>query len=258
MLLDTPDRCRARMEDSLNGYLNELSLAVERREAVRGQESLLLPLEDALERVNGCDMISMQEFLRGMAGFKQGHLTRISALSAPQYHGAVRDLASDIGAWRKKDGEVWLLSGGEARGERLLDTLKGVQAQLDAGVHLAPHTLSRGFVWDEIGLYVIGDTDIYGTGYRKTRARKNSGQRIEAFTDLKEGDYVVHEMHGVGVYMGVTRIQTEGAWRDYLLIQYRGSGYLVEENQGFISAIIDAIEKTIKTGTKLLLLKHSP
>ncbi|MDY5332683.1 MAG: LacI family DNA-binding transcriptional regulator, partial [Porcincola intestinalis] len=31
-----------------------------------------------------------------------------------------------------------------------------------------------------------------------------------------------------------------------LLIQYRGSGYLVEENQGFISAIIDAIEKNLK------------
>ena len=87
---------------------------------------------------------------------------------------------------------------------------------------------------------MIGDTDIYGAGYKKTRTRKSSGQRIEAFTDLKEGDYVVHEMHGVGVYQGVKRIQSEGAWRDYLLIQYKGSDRLYVPTDQF-----DRVQKYI-------------
>ncbi|NLA53431.1 MAG: transcription-repair coupling factor, partial [Clostridiales bacterium] len=53
-----------------------------------------------------------------------------------------------------------------------------------------------------------------------------AGQRIEAFTDLAVGDYVVHEHHGVGVYQGTVRLQSEGAWRDYLLIHYRGNDKL--------------------------------
>ena len=42
------------------------------------------------------------------------------------------------------------------------------------------------------------------------------------------GDYVVHEDHGVGVYQGITRIQSEGTWHDYLLIHYSGNDKLYD------------------------------
>ena len=87
---------------------------------------------------------------------------------------------------------------------------------------------------------MLSDADIYGASHKKARAQHTAGQRIEAFTDLKEGDYVVHEMHGVGVYMGVKRIQSEGAWRDYLLIQYRGSDRLYVPTDQF-----DRVQKYI-------------
>ena len=35
-------------------------------------------------------------------------------------------------------------------------------------------------------------------------------ERISTFTDLKVGDFVVHEDHGVGIYQGITRLQSEG------------------------------------------------
>lgn len=240
ILVDTPERCRTRMEDSLNGYLSELTLAVERQEAAGAQETLLLTANEAQERVNGYSMITMQEFLRGASGFKQGQPMRLPVLPAPQYHGSVRDLGADIAAWRREGGEVYLLSGGASRGERLRETLAGVEARMDEGVRILPETLSRGFVWGEIGLYVIADGDIYGASHKKSRAAQSSGQRIDAFTDLKEGDYVVHEMHGVGVYMGVKRIQTEGTWRDYLLIQYKDSDRLYVPTDQF-----DRVQKYI-------------
>ena len=240
VLVDTPDRCGVRIKDAADSYLNDLSLAVERMEAVREQQSLLYTPDEALALVNGCDMLSAQEFLRGCAGFKQGAPLKMDILPAPQYHGSIRDLASDIAAWRRENGEVFLLSGGEARGERLLDTLRGVDARLDDQVRLLPLSLSHGFSWAALGLHILSDTDIYGAARKKARGQQTAGQRIDAFTDLKEGDYVVHEMHGVGVYMGVTRIQTEGAWRDYLLIQYKGSDKLYVPTDQF-----DRVQKYI-------------
>jgi transcription-repair coupling factor (superfamily II helicase) len=240
VLIDTPDRCRTRMDDCMGGYLTDLSLAIEREMAIPEQEGVLRPVQEALDAVNACDMLSMQEFLRDLSGFKQGKPMQITALDAPQYHSSVRDLAADLAHWRQEGGEIFLLSGGEARGERLLDTLHGVDARMDDHIHIYPHTLSRGFTWPACGLYVIGDTDIYGAGYKKTRTRKNSGQRIEAFTDLREGDYVVHEMHGVGVYQGVKRIQSEGVWRDYLLIQYKDNDRLYVPTDQF-----DRVQKYI-------------
>ena len=240
ILVDTPDRCRQRMDDAQNGYLTELSLAVERLTAIREQEELLYRPEDVLTFVNACPLMTMQDFLRGLAGFKQGKPVKMTALSAPQYHSSIRDLSNDISAWRKGGGEVYLLSGGQARGERLMDSLLGVDFKPEAQVHILPHALSRGFLWPEIGLYVLSDADIYGKSYKKARSQKSSGERISAFTDLKEGDYVVHEMHGVGVYLGVTRIQTEGAWRDYLLIQYKGTDKLYVPTDQF-----DRVQKYI-------------
>ena len=240
VIIDTPDRVRQRMDDHAAGYYTELSLAVERLCAVSEQEGLIYPVSEAMDAVNALPVLTVQDFLRALGGFKQGKPMKMTALSAPQYHGSVRDLAGDIASWRKTGGEVWLLTGGEARGDRLLDTLKGVDYTPDAGVHFAPATLSHGFIWPEMGLYVLSDADIYGKSYKKARSQKTSGERISAFTDLKEGDFVVHEMHGVGVYLGVTRIQTEGTWRDYLLIQYKGSDKLYVPTDQF-----DRVQKYI-------------
>ncbi len=240
IIIDTPDRCRQRMDDAQSGYLTELSLAAERLTAIKEQEDLLLMPEDVLTFVNSHPMMTLQDFLRGFAGFKQGKPVKMTALSAPQYHSSIRDLNNDIAAWRKNGDAVYLFAGGQARGERLLDSLLGVGYRMDEGVHISPLSLSRGFSWPEIGLHVISDADIYGKSYKKARSQKTSGERISAFTDLKEGDYVVHEMHGVGVYLGVTRIQTEGTWRDYLLIQYKGTDKLYVPTDQF-----DRVQKYI-------------
>ena len=240
VIVDTPDRCGVRIKDAYDSYMNDLSLAVERQEAVQEQQSLLYTPEEALAAVNACSMLSVQEFLRGCAGFKQGVPLKMDIIPAPQYHGSIRDLANDIAAWRGENAAIYLLAGGEARAERLLDTLHGVNARLDDQVRLLPLALSHGFSWQQLGLHVLSDTDIYGAARKKARSQQTAGQRIDAFTDLKEGDYVVHEMHGVGVYMGVTRIQTEGAWRDYLLIQYKGSDKLYVPTDQF-----DRVQKYI-------------
>ena len=240
VLVDTPDRCAARLRESMESYQADLALAVDNQSAIREQQELLYPPEEALAAVNARALCTLQEFLRGCAGFKQGAPVQLEALAAPQYHGSVRDLANDIAAWRREGAEVLLLAGGEARAQRLRETLDGVDARLDDGVQLLPLPFSHGFTWPQAGLHALSDADIYGASRKKARSHQTSGQRIEAFTDLKEGDYVVHEMHGVGVYMGVTRVQSEGAWRDYLLIQYKGSDKLYVPTDQF-----DRVQKYI-------------
>ncbi len=44
--------------------------------------------------------------------------------------------------------------------------------------------------------------------------------------DLKLGDYVVHENYGIGIYRGVTQVQSDGVTREYLLLQYAGTDKL--------------------------------
>ena len=63
-------------------------------------------------------------------------------------------------------------------------------------------------------------------GRQKAHSRAKSGEKLAAFTDLAVGDYVVHENHGVGQYMGTVRLASEGTYRDFLHIRYQGSDKL--------------------------------
>ena len=62
---------------------------------------------------------------------------------------------------------------------------------------------------------------------RAARSKKdNNAQAILSYADLSEGDYVVHEAHGIGQYMGLTTMTVDGVTRDYITIQYAGSDKL--------------------------------
>lgn len=82
--------------------------------------------------------------------------------------------------------------------------------------------LSHGFhFWDENWL-LLTEADIFGS--RKERRQKKkirgAGPALTYFTDIKAGDYVVHDTQGIGRYLGVETIVIDGIHRDYLKLQY--------------------------------------
>lgn len=105
-------------------------------------------------------------------------------------------------------------------------------------VSIRPFSCQSGFVSDRLCL--ISDSDIFGSAHKKTRLRRTAGEKIDAFTDLKEGDYVVHESHGVGIFRGTVRLKTEGTMRDFLFIQYQGADKLYVPTDQF-----DRVQKFI-------------
>ena len=58
------------------------------------------------------------------------------------------------------------------------------------------------------------------------RRRKRNEKKITNFTELKEGDYVVHESYGIGVYLGIEKMSSNGVTKDYINIQYAGTDKL--------------------------------
>ncbi len=237
VFLVQPDQLRQRSEERRLGFGEDLRSAMERGEAVQAQEKLLLTYEETLNTLQGCSLATVSEFLRGMGGVKPQVAIPLGSRGVAGYQNQVKVLREDCEKWRQEGFCVALLSGGVARGKRLAEALnelgtpatftENLLGNLILGeVLVLPMTLSKGFVWPEAKLVIVSDTELYGAGYRKAKTRRNSGERIAAFTDLKVGDYVVHEDHGVGIYQGTVRLQSEGTYRDYLAIQYMGSDKL--------------------------------
>ncbi len=71
-----------------------------------------------------------------------------------------------------------------------------------------------------------------GTLRRRARAAKRrvprpAGQKIMSYADLSVGDYVVHAVHGIGIFDGMQQIRRDGVTRDYITIRYAGSDSLL-------------------------------
>ena len=240
VLLCEPDRLRNRTEERLQGFAEDLQSAIARHEAVAEQENLLKNWDEVLRELEAYPRGLLTELLLGLGGIRPDNTVTVNASGVPGYGGQMRSLKNDVAAWQEKGYRIWLLSGGSSRGKRLEESLGelGIKARLRENGEkgkpgeavILPITLSGGFVIaggeDRPGTAVVSDADIWGEGYRRSKSRKHSGERISTFTDLKVGDYVVHEDHGVGIYQGITRIQSEGSWHDYLLIHYNGNDKL--------------------------------
>ena len=236
VLLYEPDRLRTRIEERLQGFSEDLASAISRGEAVKAQEELIKGWDTVLRETAAYSRGILTEMLLSLGGIRPDSVIALDASGIPAYGGQIRLLKNDITRWRAEGYRVWLLSGGASRGKRLQETLaelgekavfrEEAEDPKSGEAVILPRTLRNGFVLKESGIAVVSDADIWGEGYRKSKTRKNTGERISTFTDLKVGDYVVHEDHGIGIYQGTARIQSEGAWHDYLLIHYAGTDKL--------------------------------
>jgi len=100
-------------------------------------------------------------------------------------------------------------------------------AEEDPGkVNVGHGDLFSGFrFWNESWV-LITENDIYGLQRHRRFKSKHKGARLQYFTDIKGGDYVVHDVHGIGRYIGVENMLVDGMHRDYLLLQYAGNDRL--------------------------------
>ncbi len=101
----------------------------------------------------------------------------------------------------------------------------------------------RGFVWRELGLVLLPDHQVFRR--RVPRERRIGGRALQSFADLRTGDYVVHEDHGVGKLLGFETKEVAGVTRDYLLLAFRGEDrlYVPHEQLGKVSRYIGADAK---------------
>jgi transcription-repair coupling factor (superfamily II helicase) len=116
----------------------------------------------------------------------------------------------------------------------------GDELPREAEVLFAVAPARRGFVWRELGLVLLPDTQVFRK--RPPRERRAGARALQSFADLRTGDYVVHEDHGVGKLLGFETKQVAGVTRDYLFLGFRGDDrlYVPHEQLGKVSRYIGA------------------
>jgi transcription-repair coupling factor (superfamily II helicase) len=160
----------------------------------------------------------------------------INALPAAAYRGETGRMIADVRQWLADGWRVVLVTEGHGPAKRLAEVLRGegfgartgdLDAEPEGGVpYVATGELRQGFSWPAVRLAVLTEADFAARGTSRPSSRderRMPSARRRGGVDplqLKPGDYVVHEQHGVGRFVEMTSRTAAGATRDYLVVEY--------------------------------------
>ncbi|MBR2570832.1 MAG: transcription-repair coupling factor [Clostridia bacterium] len=237
VVLDQPDRLRERCDNRMLEFREYFKTALEREDAVGAQGELLFSWDEILAKAQKNTLVALNPLRRSMPDLHPRGETSLRAVACAGYQGSMSELKRDLNEYVRNGYRVAIHAGGTARGQRLSKSLFDLDVDaplidpppeaLSPGcVTILARALGKGFVYPDLRFCVITENDIFGSARQKRMARTRNGEKLSAFTDLKIGDYVVHENHGIGRYMGTVRLASEGTYRDYLHIQYTGADKL--------------------------------
>ena len=139
-------------------------------------------------------------------------------------------LVSDLQGWLNDGLSPLIMMGNIDKAKNISESLKGrglpaAYAQKDqlflpGQISVFAGELSAGFrSWGESWL-LLTENDIFGVQKKRRIHHKQSGAKIQFFSEIKAGDYVVHAVHGIGRYVGVETLLVGDVHRDYLLLMY--------------------------------------
>ncbi|MCD6155451.1 MAG: transcription-repair coupling factor [Candidatus Atribacteria bacterium] len=131
--------------------------------------------------------------------------------------------------------------------ENLTAILKEAKIPFSDKIHseekviVVPSGLPQGFSLTELGMAVFSAREILGFTYPHSSFKRTASRREgELLREIKEGDYVVHEEHGIGIFKGLKELVVEGVRRVYIEIEYAASDrlYVPVENAHLVQKYV--------------------
>jgi transcription-repair coupling factor (superfamily II helicase) len=107
-----------------------------------------------------------------------------------------------------------------AERDRHVAPVEAIDRAPHPGIHIVHGSLRSGWASDELGAVVLGDAEIFGWAKAHRVVHRKAAPRETFLSDLVEGDLAVHIEHGIGRYVGLQRIPSEGQEREYMVLEY--------------------------------------
>lgn len=206
------------------------------------QENLKLNLNEPLE---GRNHVTFEEFIQKIAGFvkiglnnfidsEMDEIVEFNTQTIQSFEANLDHIAEFI---RKCKNEVGLnpsptFQSSNREGWRIIiatdypERVKEILAERDIfDVEYNESISSHGAILEDFGTIILTDRELFNKRNKEITSQKRSYYKekpeyIENINDIKEGEYVVHSIHGVGIYKGLSQQEIDGQLKDYLTIEY--------------------------------------
>ena len=259
--LDEPLRIRERGGTLYQEFEESMKTRLEQGYILPKQAEILFEYAFILKSAKKLPLLLLQGLAQNSPDFKPKKIVHFTTKTMHGFHNQIQFLMDDLKNWKEKKYDIVILAGTKGKAQRLMEALReqGVESVFLENLEGEPQfgqilittgSLHKGFEYPLIHFAIVSDKEIFGEEKKsKKRKRKSKkGRKIESFTDLKVSDYVVHDVHGIGIYRGIEKIAVDGVKKDYMKISYAdgGSVYVPTNQMDLIQKYIGAEAKQPK------------
>ena len=233
LFLDEPDRLLEMSRAVVLEFRESMAGRLEKGYLLPGQTGLLYEPEALFPKMSRGRAV----LFFGLSGrfelIKEKKRYHMEVRSMAGYQNHFEELIKDLKRWQQKKYRIVLLSPSRTRAARLAGDLQeydlfarygetGGEEVLPGQILVTEGRLQKGFEYPLLRFALITQGDMFGREKKRKRRKykEYQGRKIQSFTELSIGDYVVHENHGLGIYRGIEKIEVNGVTKDYLKIEY--------------------------------------
>lgn len=257
--ISSPPRVKEKGERYKLDYQNRFESHFERGALFSEQFHNIFEQDRIVKDIKSHPVVLMDNLDKGVGGFQPQETVRIHSMEAPLFHGKREALVKELGQWKRRGYHVVLSVSSEKKEKRLQEELRRYDIEatchkpfedtnLPGTLSICAVNLNHGFLLRDIRYVVLTDRELSGV-HKKTRKKRTKPSRpIKSFNELSVGDYVVHEAHGIGKYVGIDQLSVDGQKKDYMKITYSGDDvlYIPVENMDLIQKYIGKENQSTK------------
>ena len=204
---------------------------------VSDEEMKLFTAKEVADKISRFHSIAFSALDIKCKELRAQEIFHLQSKSVSPYNNSFEMLTRDLKRLKRLGYRVVLLSGSRTRAKRLAEDLRDYNLSSfyseenerevkDGEIMVTYGHVAEGYEYPMLKFMVISETDIFGKTKKKKKRKTYDGQKILNFTELKVGDYVVHENHGLGIYQGIEKIEIDKVAKDYMKISYAAGGNL--------------------------------
>lgn len=171
-------------------------------------------------------------FQKGLGNLKFDHLYQFNQYPMQEFFNQFSFLKEEIERYKKLKYTIVLQSSSDNELKKLSSILEEYDIKVDnisenkvckGAVNLIEGNLRHGFHFVDENLVFITEYEIFKKKIKRKYRRQNisNAERLKDYNELQKGDYVVHQIHGIGQYLGIETIEIKGIHRDYVSVQYQ-------------------------------------
>ena len=266
IILSDSNRFLEKSDNIFYEFFENYKSSFEKGFALKGQDNIFFDKEDIISYLQSKNLILTTEISGNIKKFKPKSIINFDVVSSPKYRGNIENIIEDIKRYKQQKFKI-LISLQEEQ------VIKKLSSELKNNDFVVSYVKDDDFDIDSSDIYIIKDNKLQGLIFKSAkfvfitendiffrmskisssqRKRKSNikSEKIENFIELKVGDIVVHEVYGIGKFLGIEQKENNGVKKDYIKVAYKGGDSIyvpisqMDKVQKYIGSSSDKIALT--------------